>query len=550
MPELKPEGRFWTSFAILTSIVLLIATTRWMFDHPYGISWDEAGYFNTVLIDIKSLHDGGLHSLGRSLLHEDTVRPPAYRVLAIPFLVLFGFRTVTARLISLAFFGLSLLFVYLATRRIASPAAGAFAVLFLCLSPEIVFASMLFYTEYPLYVAISAMMLFLVLLWSGTTKPQSCAIGLGVAFALGFLSRTTFLLILPPVMVVALLLPYLRDYAGVKPALLLKAAILGCLLAAPWWWFNFKDAISYARYAMNFSRGTLGPPSLKTWAIWLSTIAQGLLGYCLTLLVVIVLLIFLVKTLKRKINLDPLQRIVLIASACVAAPLLVSEMIATNPLLRHLSPILFPLAVAFGVMTHKTGWTRSGTPLVISSILFSLQLIMIVSPVVRPNTLPVDNGLINGRLPWRVMLRKEQWNWEPLRGIGIACGVGSPVISFLGLGSAFNSPQINFPWAVHEEPFVEARWLWRNEQGPIQWEKIMGSLDSSDMVLTAPHYLGDPYSRDDIDNMHNADFAERLSRDFRFREPIHLGMGRFEPVDLLVFVKKALVCSSTRAGNP
>ena len=78
-----------------------------MLDHPYGIHWDEAIYFNSVLRDIHNLHSGSLRQFGSILIGGDTARPPANLLLALPFLALFGFHTTVARLLSLACWGLS-----------------------------------------------------------------------------------------------------------------------------------------------------------------------------------------------------------------------------------------------------------------------------------------------------------------------------------------------------------------------------------------------------------------------------------------------------------
>jgi hypothetical protein len=70
----------------------------------------------------------------------------------------------------------------------------------------------------------------------------------------------------------------------------------------------------------------------------------------------------------------------------------------------------------------------------------------------------------------------------------------------------------------------------------------MDSAEKSDLVLTAPHFIGGVPYKEDMDNQHNAEFSKRLANDPLFRGPIHLTMGRFEPIDIVVFVKKTLVC--------
>jgi hypothetical protein len=78
----------------------------------------------------------------------------------------------------------------------------------------------------------------------------------------------------------------------------------------------------------------------------------------------------------------------------------------------------------------------------------------------------------------------------------------------------------------------------------------MESAEHSDIVLTAPHYVGELEIKEDLDNKYNAEFADRLSRDPRFRGPIRVKMGRFEPVEMDVFLKKTLVCHYSQAASP
>jgi len=91
--------------------------------------------------------------------------------------------------------------------------------------------------------------------------------------------------------------------------------------------------------------------------------------------------------------------------------------------------------------------------------------------------------------------------------------------------------------------YPDPNWLWRYEDGPIDWQKVMNGAEHSDIVVTAPGYVGEELIQEDVDNRYNAEFAERLSRDPLFRGPIHLTMGRFAPIDVQVFVKSTLGCS-------
>ncbi|MGB6472565.1 MAG: hypothetical protein WBF04_00645, partial [Candidatus Sulfotelmatobacter sp.] len=82
---------------------------------------------------------------------------------------------------------------------------------------------------------------------------------------------------------------------------------------------------------------------------------------------------------------------------------------------------------------------------------------------------------------------------------------------------------------------------------------LMDSVDQSDIVLTTPRFIGEARYKEDLDNQHDAEFSDRLSRDQFFRGPIQLEMGRFEPIEVDVFLRKTLVCQSelrAPAGRP
>jgi hypothetical protein len=251
----------------------------------------------------------------------------------------------------------------------------------------------------------------------------------------------------------------------------------------------------------------------------------------------------------RKLFLTPLQKAAAAACACTGLPLMLAQLSGTNHLLRHISPALIPIAIVVALLADGAGWTRSAPALTVSSILLSVQFLMIVIPVVFPNRHRVEIGFVNGSLPWRVMIRFDQWNWQPVQEISDNCGVKSPHISYLGGGRVFNPPAIEYPWVARiaatrltTYSVPEVQWLWRYEDGPIGWPNIMAALDKSDIVLTAPQYIGDVTTKENLDNQHNAEFAARLSQDPRFESPISLKVGRFAPVEVLVFLKKTLVC--------
>jgi 4-amino-4-deoxy-L-arabinose transferase-like glycosyltransferase len=524
-------------------LVLSLAAVRWIYDHPFGEHWDEALYFNQVLDAIWTLRTASLRKIvGGVFLIGDPRRPPAYRLIALPFVALFGYHIAVARLVTLALFTTSAYLLYKATARISNKASGAFALLVFALCPEVVAASIDFSTEGPMFLAISAMLYFLSSYWVEGTENSLNWFGLGLAIGLGILSKASFVLVAFPILAYTIFATYKRTRT-LSFTSWLKAAVVTLFVAGPWWAFNIRRAFAYARFAMRQPRNSLGEPSPHVYLEWLSTIAQGLFGHGLTLLIVSVLLLALFKLLtKRGATFDPVQRMALIACACGVIPLVIVQLAGTNQLLRYLTPTLIPLAMFLGIAADKTGWTWRWPLAAVAVICFSVQLGMLVYPVIVPNNEAVDPGFANGALPWRVMIRFDQWDWKPLMDVADNCGLGTPLISYLGDGRAFNPPQLMYYWILQDKNISEPHWLWRYEEGPLDWQKVMTSVESSDIVLTAPNYVGQPSDKQDLDNQHNAEFVERMNQDSHFRLFTHLKMGRFEPVDVVVFTKRTLAC--------
>ncbi len=237
--------RSWLWLLGLLLLPLVAASIRWIFDHPNGIHWDEALYFNNALIDLQKLHSGSLRKLASILIGPDGIRPPANLLLALPFLAVFGFHTAIARLVTLACWGVSGWFLYLTTRRIASPAAGAVAVLVFCISPEVISASIFFSTEGPFYLAAAVMLYFVSFYWGDAAEPPRRGwIGLGLAIGLGLLAKSSFVLIAAPVLAVTLIFAGRLHRTVSAVSYLAKAGAVAFLAAAPWWLENFRYAMS------------------------------------------------------------------------------------------------------------------------------------------------------------------------------------------------------------------------------------------------------------------------------------------------------------------
>ena len=151
--------------------------------------------------------------------------------------------------------------------------------------------------------------------------------------------------------------------------------------------------------------------------------------------------------------------------------------------------------IAVGVLADSTGWIRMRTAVGVTFVLAGMQLLMLAYPVLLPNRQPVDPGFYNGGLPWRIMVRFEQWDWAPVHEIAQDCGLSRPKIAFLGMGRPLNPAQIEYPWFLAGESpsekngYTEPLWLWRYEEGPFDWTPVMAGADGDSFLIQRLSYF-------------------------------------------------------------
>jgi 4-amino-4-deoxy-L-arabinose transferase-like glycosyltransferase len=534
------HNKFWLILAYVTISISLIAGFFWLIDHTYGMDWDEALYINQAYKDFFSFKERGFYGLAKSIIVLDRSRPPAHRILVLPFTLIFGVNPVNLRLVSLISLGISIIFIYLSTKRIAGSVAGCLSAMFLATCPVIISNSMRFGTEYPLYLSISLTFYFLVLILNSkqprTDELYRNWIGLALAFALGGLAKTSFIFIVAPILLLVFSFLDWLD-VNVKPRLIciFKALLGAIVILSPWWIYNFSSAFKYALYAGRFVRHSLGPKnSLGTWLNFLDLFNLSIFGTPLTILILAIVLHFLIQLNLKRIRLNSIHKITLLMCIVSIFPILILSALGANQNPRLISPILLPLAIIFGVVTIASRWTSRKWLVAITIGLFSFQLAVMVTPLLQKNS--VSNNLIRPTLA-TVMGRREQWDWSKLREICNQHQIPNPSISYLGNAYTFNPPQISYPWVSVNET-VKVNWLWRYEQEIIDWKKIMKSVNSSDVILTAPALIGDLGDKQDLDNQHNIEFIQRMQENPRFAKPIELEMGRFNSIRVLVFLRK------------
>jgi hypothetical protein len=129
-PTSEVTSRHWTLLSAVVVFFVTIGATSYMVADRVPIGWDEAVYINRAFLDQTALRRGPKPFIGR-LLKEDVARPPAYRILHVPFTLALGVSVPALRLVSFACLLLTLGLVYLAVSEVAGTSAGLFSIIFI-----------------------------------------------------------------------------------------------------------------------------------------------------------------------------------------------------------------------------------------------------------------------------------------------------------------------------------------------------------------------------------------------------------------------------------
>lgn len=535
------QEKFWILLAFLTISTITIAAVFWIFAHPYSTNWDEAKYFDRVYKDATAFEKGGIFELIRVLFQEERSKPPAYRIFILPFTLVFGVSPSLLRIVSLMFFFVTCFFTYLTSKRIAGATAGGFAVAILVICPTLIGETMRFYVDYILYFAIASTLYFLFLNWNRLHTVSHSWIGLGISLGLGGLAKPTFVFVIAPMILLTMILSWRKMIIEPSPKFLLKASGLAVILMLPWWGFNFKPALRQVISAGHFIRHSLGQKgSAETLGKWLYVFSQSLLGLPLALLILAILITFLLKLKRKRINLDVTTSTALVVCLAGVLPMLIIAGFGTNHNIRLVAPTLFPIVIAFGIMAAKSRWTTSRVFLTIATIIICFQLTLIISSSTDQERYYSGEGTDQTLLwgyPTTVMHLAQQWDWSKLRKLCQDYQIIEPKIAYLGNTGTFNIPQISYPWVKAKEE-ITVSWLWRYEDNTIDWEKVMNSIESSNVVLTIPGLVGNLPDKQDIDNQHNAELVQRLQNIPEFQEPIVLQINPSSFEKVFVFFRK------------
>lgn len=531
----RSQGLYWPLLALITVLLVTAASLIWNHEHPFGFNWDEAEYINEMQMDVGHFHAHGVLGLAKGWLLDDSWRPPAYRVFAFPFAVLFGPGPFVLRFVSILFRIFTLILVYLGMRRISNRDTAAVSVILLALCPDFIFFSSIFYNEYALYLAAAGTCYFVFRCWNQPSGGLINCLGLGIFLGIGGMAKASFPALAGCFLLMVAIFYWRKKITGPSPQFLLNACVIGALIAGPWWLVNFRGGMYHVGHAMNFARHSIGAAGVSTTVRFLLRFLQegfGLPIGCVCLALLVTALVNYFRHRPAPIPAGPACAMLCLLLG--ALPTLLMPLASHNQVMYHTSQSLVLFAAAFALLANNEGWLSFPIRLVVLNLVIFVQLVLTLAPIILRQEYPGE------RFAWTNMGSWEQWDWNQFRLLLRSQGLKQPSIAYLGDLPAMNPPQIVYPWlSRHEQPPAVCL-LWGQGNSDPNMSSMVAAAATNDVVFTAPELKPIPGGDEDLqDDAYNAEFAGLMSNRPDFQAPLHLRMGRFHPVDLVIYIRKS-----------
>jgi hypothetical protein len=481
--HLRTAGGALMGAVFVCSLILAIVDGEHIIRNKLPSSWDEAYYINDVCTEHFLLRREGLWKFAKSFISISPQTPPGYRMAAVPTLLVAEPNPIILKTLAAVSFIFSAAILFFAGRQIGNPGTGLVWSSAFAFSVGPFHAAAYFGTETTLYPAVAGC-LYAVARWFRKDYTDiSTLVALALSTAVGSLSKASFFVILIPLVGAAMLAAPSNDKRFRSWLAISMAVGCGILVAAPWWLVDWRAAYDYANFASAFYRH--GFP-------WASEVATNLFGVPITILLLGSLIWVLSRVRELWIAHDGIYSSFVLVCLAGFLPLTVLHIAGANHNMRLLTPALIPFTGIVAILLDVANLYRR-------SIFAAFAIPLLVAQTWVVAWLSIHNFNNND----------DQWDWHKLRALARTNGLSRPKIVNLGLGPAFNPPQIQYPWVCHGDA-VSAQWLWSIEQGPLDWRKIDEQIDRADIVLTIPGFLGVIKEKDDLDNAHNEELSRRL----------------------------------------
>jgi hypothetical protein len=287
---------------------------------------------------------------------------------------------------------------------------------------------------------------------------------------------------------------------------------------------------------MDFSRHGMGTGGISTDCQFFLRFLQEGLGLPIGCLCIVFLVTALVHYFRARVSQVPdASAWPMICLLLAPSPIILAPLATHNQVMYHTSLALIPLAAGFALLAKNGGWFSSPIRLVILNMVLFAQLALTLTPVVLRQEYPGQ------RFAWTAFGQWDQWDWNQLRVLLRSQGLKQPSIAYVGDLSPLNPPEVMYPWVSRHEQSPSVTLLWRLEYGTPDMSALVAAADTNDVVFTVPELENARGVSVDFseDNKYNKDFADQMCNNPHFETPMHLHMGRFHPVDLLVFIRKS-----------
>lgn len=190
-PKSFANLRAWLPTALLITLVTgaLLGDLLWMNQNVMLIGRDAAGHLRDAMHDRVLLTPFSLRSLFATVVSSD-FRPPAFYLLAQPFLWLPGAPMQSAQLLNVLLHGITILLAWYLAREVANQWVALFAALLMALLPMVAGMARLFYNE----TLLAALVTFnlLALYRSRGFGNRAWSLAWGISAGVGMLVKWTF----------------------------------------------------------------------------------------------------------------------------------------------------------------------------------------------------------------------------------------------------------------------------------------------------------------------------------------------------------------------
>ena len=505
------------SIVIIFSVLsLFLVSIKHISTHPFPSNWDEAEYLRVACSDQIILNSKGILAYIKQLVWERNV-PPGYRLAALITFPLGIPNIKILRCLTLLSFISTAALLFLSGRMTVNWRAGVLWATVFCFSTGSFVASMHFGTETVLYPAIAGLIYAIARLFRNG-QPDALTIAvLAFSTGVGALSKLSFFVIFVPMIGAAMLVipPTNRRWQFWRA--ILFGIGCGILVSLPWWVENWAPAIAYARFASTFYRHDFP---------WISEAVTELFGIPLLLFITYVLID---KEIRRKIQ-GALTKKRYLALAfvyvCGAFPIIFLHALSANHSMRLITPALIPLFGIIILIIDMGALREKSFSVIIVAFLLAAQTIILAEQL----------GVVSWFGRYDTPDTQEEFDWDRLRRLTEAYQYSKPIIFALGSGGSYNPSAMAIPWACRGET-VSAGWIWRYEDGPIDWHQIEAKIAKSDVVVTAPGLIGYYRDKQNLDNRHNDELARRLYSNPDVWKAVTLDIGYRNKREIAVFLR-------------